>query len=77
MAYYTRIIETQAHPSRLPQSLHDKSTRKRRLEGWKVEESLQEFNCDMGTGLGVGQGMVVMGQIIATSGCHRLQLVVR
>lgn len=31
----------------------------------------------MGTGLGIGQGVVMMDYIIAAGGRHRLQLVVR
>ena len=38
---------------------------------------LQQLDCNMGTGLGIGQGMMVIGQVI-TAGCgNRLQLMVR
>ena len=43
----------------------------------KVKSGLQQLDCNVGTGFGIGQGMMVIGQVI-TAGCgNRLQLMVR
>ena len=43
----------------------------------KVKSGLQQLDCNMGTGFGIGQGMMVIGKVI-TAGCgNRLQLMVR
>lgn len=36
----------------------------------------QDGQGDAGTGLGIGQGMMVVRQVVAAAGSHRLQLVV-
>ena len=38
---------------------------------------LQQLDCNMGTGLGIGQSMMVIGQVITTGCGNRLQLMVR
>ncbi len=39
-------------------------------------KSLQYSHRNGGTGFGIGQRIVVLGEVVATTGCHRLQLMV-
>ena len=42
-----------------------------------IRKLSQQLDCDMGTGLGIGQGMMVIGQVITADCGNRLQLMVR
>lgn len=41
-----------------------------------LQSPLQQFQCDGGAGFGIGQGVMMVHEVIAAGGCHCLQLVV-